>query len=149
MPAKLEAIRAYDSQFIANNSPVVQMLTHLNGYFGGRIGVEYAEPFFTARHSTGWGPAVNLEGKEGDFVRSFLINNALMWLRDYGFDGLRLDAVHALKDESRRHFLVELAETVRSQFVGRRFVGGAGHLLAAGSRQWGYYHHVRLGFRSG
>src|SRR5581483_6732412 len=50
---------------------------------------------------------------------SFLIGNALMWLRDYGFDGLRFDAVHALKDDSRRHFLVELAETIRDQLVGR------------------------------
>ncbi|CUT13684.1 Maltooligosyltrehalose trehalohydrolase EC 321141 [Bradyrhizobium sp.] len=80
----------------------------------------YAESFFTKRHSTGWGPAVNLEGHDGAFVREFLIENALMWLRDYGFDGLRLDAVHALKDDSDRHFLIELAETVRSQLPGRR-----------------------------
>src|SRR4051795_11024651 len=80
----------------------------------------YAESFFTPRHSTSWGPAVNLEGRDGAFVREFLIENALMWLRDYGFDGLRLDAVHALKDDSEHHFLVELAETVRSQLPGRR-----------------------------
>lgn len=80
----------------------------------------YAENFFTTRHSTGWGPAVNLEGHDGAFVREFLIENALMWLRDYGFDGLRLDAVHALKDDSECHFLIELAETVRSQLAGRR-----------------------------
>jgi maltooligosyltrehalose trehalohydrolase len=80
----------------------------------------YAESFFTARHTTGWGPAVNLEGHDGAFVREFLIENALMWLRDYGFDGLRLDAVHALKDDSERHVLIELAETVRSQLAGRR-----------------------------
>jgi maltooligosyltrehalose trehalohydrolase len=80
----------------------------------------YAESFFTTRHSTGWGPAVNLEGHDGAFVREFLIENALMWLRDYGFDGLRFDAVHALKDDSERHFLIELAETVRSQLAGRR-----------------------------
>ena len=79
----------------------------------------YAKSFFTHRHSTGWGPAVNLEGKDGIFVREFLIANALMWLRDYGFDGLRLDAVHALKDDSKQHFLIELAHTVRSQLVGK------------------------------
>ncbi|WP_024338415.1 MULTISPECIES: malto-oligosyltrehalose trehalohydrolase [Bradyrhizobium] len=80
----------------------------------------YAENFFNARHSTGWGPAVNLEGDDGAFVRGFLVENALMWLRDYGFDGLRFDAVHALKDDSERHFLIELAETLRSQLAGRR-----------------------------
>ena len=79
----------------------------------------YAESFFSSRHTTGWGPAVNLEGDAGLFVRQFLIENALLWLRDYGFDGLRLDAVHALKDDSEQHFLVELAETIRSRLNGR------------------------------
>ena len=91
-------------------------------HFGPQLNYlhSYAESFFTSRHTTGWGPAVNLEGREGAFVREFLIENALMWLRDYGFDGLRLDAVHALKDDSDRHFLVELAETVRHELPGRR-----------------------------
>ena len=90
-------------------------------HFGPQLNYlhSYAEPFFTDRHTTGWGPAVNLEGKDGAFVREFLIENALMWLRDYGFDGLRFDAVHALKDDSDRHFLVELAETVRDRLSGR------------------------------
>lgn len=80
----------------------------------------YAENFFTDRHSTGWGAAVNLEGKDGAVVREFRIANALMWLRDYGFDGLRFDAVHALKDDSKQHFLIELAQTLRSKLVGRQ-----------------------------
>jgi maltooligosyltrehalose trehalohydrolase len=91
-------------------------------HFGPQLNYlhSYAESFFTARHTTGWGPAVNLEAREGAFVRDFLIENALMWLRDYGFDGLRFDAVHALKDDSDRHFLIELAETVRHELPGRR-----------------------------
>ncbi len=91
-------------------------------HFGPQLNYlhSYAESFFTTRHTTGWGPAVNLEGREGAFVREFLIENALMWLRDYGFDGLRFDAVHALKDDSDRHFLTELAETVRHELPGRR-----------------------------
>ena len=52
-------------------------------------------------------------------MREFLIDNALMWIRDYGFDGLRFDAVHALKDDSEKHFLNELAETIRTRLVGR------------------------------
>jgi maltooligosyltrehalose trehalohydrolase len=80
----------------------------------------YAETFFTDRHTTAWGPAVNLEGEDGKFVREFLISNALMWLRDYGFDGLRFDAVHALKDDSDRHFLVELVETIRATLPDRQ-----------------------------
>ncbi len=75
-------------------------------HFGPQLNYlhSYAENFFTKRHATGWGPAVNLEGRDGAFVREFLIESALMWLRDYGFDGLRLDAVHALKDASDRSF---------------------------------------------
>ena len=102
----------------------LNMMVYLDvvyNHFGPQLNYlhSYAENFFTDRHTTGWGPAVNLEGKDGGYVRAFLIDNALMWLRDYGFDGLRFDAVHALKDDSRRHFLVELAETIRSQLVGR------------------------------
>src|SRR6185369_1662618 len=69
-------------------------------------------PYFTTRLQTPWGDAVNLGGAGSDEVRAFFIDNALMWLRDYHFDGLRLDAVHALVDPSARHFLEELANRV-------------------------------------
>ncbi|UFW49041.1 MULTISPECIES: malto-oligosyltrehalose trehalohydrolase [Bradyrhizobium] len=105
----------------AHERDMMVYLDVVYNHFGPQLNYlhSYAENFFTKRHSTGWGPAVNLEGNDGVFVRQFLIDNALMWLRDYGFDGLRLDAVHALKDDSAKHFLVELAETVRSRLVGR------------------------------
>ena len=70
-------------------------------------------PYLTDCHSTPWGAAMNLEEAESDGVRRFLIDNALMWLRDYHFDGLRLDAVHALIDRSAIHFLEQLADEVR------------------------------------
>jgi maltooligosyltrehalose trehalohydrolase len=69
-------------------------------------------PYFTKRHSTPWGDAVNLYGPHSTEVRRFFIDNALMWLRDYHFDGLRLDAVHTFIDLSAVHFLEELAEAV-------------------------------------
>ena len=71
-------------------------------------------PYFTEAHSTPWGPAVNLDQPGSDQVRAFLIGNALMWLRDYHLDGLRLDAVHALRDDRAIHFLEELAGEVQS-----------------------------------
>ncbi|HEM45499.1 MAG TPA: malto-oligosyltrehalose trehalohydrolase, partial [Alphaproteobacteria bacterium] len=71
-------------------------------------------PYFTDRHATPWGPAVNLDGRGSDEVRRFLCDNALMWLRDYHFDGLRIDAVHAIVDTSAVHFLEQLAEEVRT-----------------------------------
>ncbi|AMA61296.1 malto-oligosyltrehalose trehalohydrolase [Bradyrhizobium sp. CCGE-LA001] len=106
----------------AHDLDIMVYLDVVYNHFGPQLNYlhSYAENFFNKRHSTGWGPAVNLEARDGAFVREFLIENALMWLRDYGFDGLRFDAVHALKDDSEWHFLVELAETVRQELPGRR-----------------------------
>ncbi len=90
-----------------------------SGNFLGRFG-----PYFTERYSTPWGPAVNLDGPGSDEVRRYLCDNALMWLRDYHFDGLRLDAVHALLDTSARPFLEQLAGEVSrlGATLGRHFV---------------------------
>ncbi len=71
-------------------------------------------PYFSTNHHTNWGDGVNLDGPGSDEVRRFFIDNALMWLRDYHVDGLRLDAVHALADDSAVHFLEQLAGEVRS-----------------------------------
>ncbi|HEX2239536.1 MAG TPA: malto-oligosyltrehalose trehalohydrolase, partial [Actinomycetota bacterium] len=65
-------------------------------------------PYFTDRYGTPWGSAVNLDGPDSEPVRDFFIENALMWMRDYHFDGIRLDAVHAIFDASAVHFLEEL-----------------------------------------
>jgi len=70
-------------------------------------------PYFTTRHHTPWGQAVNLDGPGSEEVRRFFCDNALMWLRDYHVDGLRLDAVHALIDTSAVHFLEHLAAEVQ------------------------------------
>lgn len=70
-------------------------------------------PYFTTTYSTPWGPAINMDEARSDEVRRFLIDNALMWLRDYHFDGLRLDAIHAMFDRSAVHFLEELRESVK------------------------------------
>ncbi len=69
-------------------------------------------PYFTSAHMTPWGPAVNLDQAGSDEVRAFVTGNALMWLRDYHIDGLRLDAVHALEDHRAVHILEELAAAV-------------------------------------
>ncbi len=69
----------------------------------------YAPQFFTDRHHTPWGPAINFDGPESRAVRDYFIHNAMYWLEEYRFDGLRLDAVHAIKDDSRPDILTELA----------------------------------------
>ena len=81
-------------------------------------------PYFTDRYKTGWGEAINYDGPHSDGVRRFFIDNALMWLRDYGFDGLRLDAVHAIYSFDAVHVLEELAAAVRQlgDELGRQYV---------------------------
>jgi maltooligosyltrehalose trehalohydrolase len=69
-------------------------------------------PYFADRYRTPWGKPPNLDGPQSDEVRRFFCDNALMWLRDYHFDGLRIDAVHALFDQSATHFLEQLAVEV-------------------------------------
>ncbi len=73
----------------------------------------YAPAFFTQRHHTPWGAAINVDGADAAMVREFFVHNALYWLEEYRFDGLRLDAVHAILDDSPRPFLHELAARVR------------------------------------
>ena len=75
---------------------------------------EYAPDFFTKRHKTPWGEAINFDGRNSRVVRDFFIHNALYWIQEYHFDGLRLDAVHAILDESKPDILTELVEKVRS-----------------------------------
>lgn len=79
------------------------------GNYLGRFG-----PYFTDRYRTPWGEAVNLDAAGSDEVRRFLCDNALMWLRDYHVDGLRIDAVHAMLDRSATHVLEQLAAEVRA-----------------------------------
>jgi maltooligosyltrehalose trehalohydrolase len=81
-------------------------------------------PYFTDRVKTPWGQAVNFDGAQSDEVRRFFIDNALMWLGDYGFDGLRLDAVHAIFSFEAVHVLEDLAAAVRKLAIeqGRELV---------------------------
>jgi maltooligosyltrehalose trehalohydrolase len=80
-------------------------------------------PYRTGRHQTPWGDAINLDGDGSREVRRFLIDSALAWLRDHGADGLRLDALHSLRDRSERHFVAELVDEIRTlgRELGRTF----------------------------
>jgi maltooligosyltrehalose trehalohydrolase len=90
-----------------------------SGNYTGKFG-----PYVTDAHHTPWGGAVNLEDAGSSEVRRFFCDNALMWMRDYHIDGLRLDAVHAFVDRSAIHFLEQLsreAETLQAE-LGRQLV---------------------------
>jgi maltooligosyltrehalose trehalohydrolase len=81
----------------------------------GPVGNYWAKfgPYQKDNFSTPWGPAINFDEAHSDEVRRFFCDNALMWLRDYHFDGLRLDAVHAMVDNSAEPFIEQLADEVK------------------------------------
>jgi maltooligosyltrehalose trehalohydrolase len=95
----------------------------------------YAPEFFTARHCTPWGDAINFDGPGSRTVRDFFIHNALYWLEEYHFDGLRFDAVHAIVDESKPDILTELAETARAKFGAHRLI----HLVLENDHNAAHY----------
>ena len=78
-----------------------------------------APDFFTERHHTPWGAAINYDGPRSRPVRDFVVHNALYWLEEFHLDGLRLDAVHTILDESAPDILTELADTVRRHITDR------------------------------
>lgn len=80
----------------------------------------YAPAFFSPRHRTAWGPAINFDGDGADTVREFFIDNARYWLNEFRFDGLRLDAVHTILDDRRPDILQALSTRVRRDCAGRR-----------------------------
>ena len=80
-----------------------------SGNYTGKFG-----PYVVDSHRTPWGGAVNLEDAGAREVRRFFLDNALMWLRDFHVDGLRIDAVHAFVDRSAIHFLEQLATEVEA-----------------------------------
>ena len=69
--------------------------------------------YFSTRHQSPWGAGVNFDGPHNTEVRRFFIENALHWIHEYHIDGLRLDATHAIVDQSQRHVLAELAAALR------------------------------------
>jgi maltooligosyltrehalose trehalohydrolase len=73
----------------------------------------YCPQFFNRERATPWGEAINFDGPESLTVRAYFRSNALYWLEEYRLDGLRLDAVHAIHDESRVHIVDEIAAAVR------------------------------------
>lgn len=103
----MELVSAAHAQGIAVILDCVYNHLGPEGNYFGEFG-----PYFTDKYKTPWGAAVNFDDAGSDAVRGYFIANALMWLRDFGIDALRLDAVHAIKDFSVKHLLQEMREAV-------------------------------------
>jgi malto-oligosyltrehalose trehalohydrolase len=95
----------------------------------------YAPSFFTTRHETPWGAAINFDGEGSRTVRDFYIENALYWLEEFQLDGLRFDAVHAVVDNSAPDILTEIAATVRRRIPPSRHV----HLILENDRNQAHF----------
>lgn len=102
---------------------------------GNYLHVYAKEAFFTERYHTPWGAAINFSGPQSRGVRDFYIANALYWLKEFHFDGLRFDAVHAIFDESRPDILEEIALEVHKGPAGKRHV----HLVLENDRNCARY----------
>jgi maltooligosyltrehalose trehalohydrolase len=146
----------------AHDAGLMVFLDVVYNHFGpkGNYLHVYAPQFFTDRHDTPWGAAIDFTQPA---VRQYFLHNVLYWLNEYRFDGLRFDAVHAIHDDSPRHVLFEISEKVRQMFGEKkhlilendanqsRFIGAGKydaqwnddshhgyHVLATGERD-GYY----------
>ncbi|MGA7461110.1 MAG: malto-oligosyltrehalose trehalohydrolase [Candidatus Korobacteraceae bacterium] len=70
-------------------------------------------PYFTSHHKTPWGDAINYDSDGCEHVRKYFVDNALYWIREYRLDGLRLDAVQTIKDDSPQHIVAEIQARVQ------------------------------------
>ena len=71
-------------------------------------------PYLTDKYTTPWGLAVNLDDAGSDPVREWILQSAERWIRDFHLDGLRLDAIHAIFDQSTEHLVAEVARRVHA-----------------------------------
>ncbi|MBC8023941.1 MAG: malto-oligosyltrehalose trehalohydrolase, partial [Burkholderiales bacterium] len=98
----------------AHRRALMVLLDVVYNHFGpeGNHLSRYAPQFFNEARQTPWGAAINFDGEHSEVVRDFFVQNALYWVNEYHLDGLRLDAIHAIHDESQRHVVREIAHAL-------------------------------------
>jgi len=104
----------------AHERGLMVLLDCVYNHFGpeGNYLNAYAPQFFNPKHQTPWGAAVNFDAEGSRTVRDFFVHNALYWIEEFHLDGLRLDAIHAIADDSPTHVVEEIA---------RAIAAGSGH----------------------
>ena len=98
----------------AHGHGLMVLLDVVYNHFGpeGNHLARYAPQFFNPAHQTPWGAAINFDGEHAGPVREFFVHNALYWIEEYHLDGLRMDAIHAIADDSPTHIVTEIARAV-------------------------------------
>ncbi|WP_295986129.1 malto-oligosyltrehalose trehalohydrolase [uncultured Variovorax sp.] len=96
----------------AHSLGLMVLLDVVYNHFGpeGNYLHAYCPEFFNPAHQTPWGPAINFDGEASRTVRDFFIHNACYWIEEFRFDGLRMDAIHAIRDDSRPHIVQEIRQ---------------------------------------
>jgi maltooligosyltrehalose trehalohydrolase len=117
----------------AHQTGLAMFVDAVYNHFGpdGAYQGSFSQRYFTKRHQTPWGDGINFDGKLNEAVRGYFIENALRWVREFHFDGLRLDATHTITDDSPRHILTAIASAVAeaSKKLGRQL-----HVIAEDAR---------------
>jgi malto-oligosyltrehalose trehalohydrolase len=98
----------------AHGHGLMVLLDVVYNHFGpeGNHLARYAPQFFNPAHQTPWGAAINFDGERAATVRDFFVHNALYWIEEYHLDGLRMDAIHAIADDSADHIVTDIARAV-------------------------------------
>jgi malto-oligosyltrehalose trehalohydrolase len=132
----------------AHRQGLMIFLDVVYNHFGpeGNYLYAYAPTFFTDRHHTLWGQAINFDGEDSRPVRDFFVHNTLYWLEEYRFDGLRYDAVNAIRDSSPVHILDEIAAAAHAGPGRERPI----HLVLENDDNAAHYLHPRdaAGYRA-
>ncbi|MGY6276665.1 malto-oligosyltrehalose trehalohydrolase [Methylomonas sp. MgM2] len=121
----------------AHAKGMMMFLDVVYNHFGpeGNYLHHYAPDFFNSAYHTPWGAAINFDGENSDCVRRYFIHNALYWLEEFHFDGLRLDAVHSIFDKTQPDILEELADAILSHFGRFRHI----HLILENDHNAAHY----------
>jgi len=114
--------RLVDAAHACGLGVILDVVYNHLGPDGNYLGA-FSPAYFTDRHKTAWGDALNFDGPNSEPVRAFFLANACSWAWEYHLDGLRLDATHAILDDSPTHIFAEIASCVRDVLpAGRHFL---------------------------
>ncbi|MBE2317585.1 malto-oligosyltrehalose trehalohydrolase [Solirubrobacter sp. CPCC 204708] len=114
-----------DAAHAAGLAVILDVVYNHIGASGNKAVLAYG-PYFTHKHETPWGASLNVDGEHSDAVREWVCQSAEQWIRDFHFDGLRLDAIHAIVDSSPEHLVAEVTRRVHAINPGALVIAESG-----------------------